>query len=64
MCEYIYLMLNHSVYLILTNDHYCIYVYIRVYRSGHRMIVWRNYIVLFGGFFETVREVTVYKFTV
>ena len=26
-------------------------------RSGHRMIVWRNYILLFGGFYEALREV-------
>ena len=26
-------------------------------RSGHRMVVWRNYIVLFGGFYEALREV-------
>ncbi|CEM28812.1 unnamed protein product [Vitrella brassicaformis CCMP3155] len=25
-------------------------------RSGHRMVVWRNFLVLFGGFYETVRE--------
>jgi len=21
-------------------------------RSGHRMVVWRNYLILFGGFYE------------
>ncbi len=26
-------------------------------RSGHRMIVWRNYLILFGGFYEAMREV-------
>jgi N-acetylneuraminic acid mutarotase len=26
-------------------------------RSGHRMVVWRNYIVLFGGFFDALRDV-------
>ena len=26
-------------------------------RSGHRMVVWRNYILLFGGFYEALREV-------
>lgn len=26
-------------------------------RSGHRMVLWRNYIVLFGGFYEALREV-------
>eukprot|EP01039_Chlorochromonas_danica_P010525 gene10525-11659_t len=26
-------------------------------RSGHRMVVWRNYLVLFGGFYEAMREV-------
>ncbi|CAM9309596.1 unnamed protein product [Ascophyllum nodosum] len=25
-------------------------------RSGHRMVVWRNQLVLFGGFYETFRE--------
>lgn len=25
-------------------------------RSGHRMVVWRNQLVLFGGFYETSRE--------
>lgn len=25
-------------------------------RSGHRMIVWRNYLVVFGGFYEAFRE--------
>ena len=28
-----------------------------IIRSGHRMVVWRNYIVLFGGFYEALREV-------
>ena len=26
-------------------------------RSGHRMIVWRHYAILFGGFFEALRQV-------
>jgi hypothetical protein len=26
-------------------------------RSGHRMVVWRNYLVLFGGFYEALKEV-------
>lgn len=26
-------------------------------RSGHRMVVWRGFIVLFGGFYEALREV-------
>jgi N-acetylneuraminic acid mutarotase len=26
-------------------------------RSGHRMIVWRNYLLMFGGFYEAMREV-------
>lgn len=26
-------------------------------RSGHRMVVWRNCIILFGGFYEALREV-------
>ena len=30
-------------------------------RSGHRMIVWRNYIVLFGGFYEALREMRFYN---
>lgn len=30
-------------------------------RSGHRMLVWRNYIVLFGGFYEALREVKWYN---
>ena len=30
-------------------------------RSGHRMAVWRNCIVLFGGFYETMREVHWYN---
>lgn len=25
-------------------------------RSGHRMVVWRNYLVLFGGFYEAFRD--------
>eukprot|EP00388_Colpodella_angusta_P022575 GDKJ01057731.1.p1 GENE.GDKJ01057731.1~~GDKJ01057731.1.p1 ORF type:complete len:866 (+),score=286.93 GDKJ01057731.1:196-2598(+) len=25
-------------------------------RSGHRMIVWRNYIVVYGGFYDTVKD--------
>lgn len=25
-------------------------------RSGHRMLVWRNFLVLFGGFYEALRE--------
>ncbi|GLD96829.1 hypothetical protein PINS_up005512 [Pythium insidiosum] len=25
-------------------------------RSGHRMVVWRNYLVVFGGFYEAARE--------
>lgn len=25
-------------------------------RSGHRMVVWRNYLVLFGGFYEALRD--------
>ncbi|KAF8819065.1 kelch repeat-containing protein [Cardiosporidium cionae] len=24
-------------------------------RSGHRMVVWRNFLILFGGFFSTIR---------
>jgi hypothetical protein len=27
-------------------------------RSGHRMLVWRGYIVLFGGFYEALRDVS------
>jgi hypothetical protein len=27
------------------------------HRSGHRMIVWRGFLVLFGGFYEAMREV-------
>ena len=27
-------------------------------RSGHRMVLWRGYIVLFGGFYEALREVS------
>jgi len=30
-------------------------------RSGHRMLVWRGYIVLFGGFYEALREVRWYN---
>lgn len=30
-------------------------------RSGHRMVVWRNYIVLFGGFYEAMRDVRWYN---
>ena len=30
-------------------------------RSGHRMVVWRNSIVLFGGFYEAMREVHWYN---
>ncbi len=30
-------------------------------RSGHRMVVWRNYIVLFGGFYEALRDVKWYN---
>ena len=26
-------------------------------RSGHRMVLWKSYIVLFGGFYEAMREV-------
>lgn len=26
-------------------------------RSGHRMVLWRNYLVLFGGFYEAMRDV-------
>lgn len=26
-------------------------------RSGHRMVVWRSYLILFGGFYEALREV-------
>mmetsp|Transcript_5470 Transcript_5470/g.10491 ORF Transcript_5470/g.10491 Transcript_5470/m.10491 type:complete len:608 (-) Transcript_5470:1024-2847(-) len=29
-------------------------------RSGHRMVVWRNCILLFGGFYEALREVRWY----
>eukprot|EP01041_Mallomonas_annulata_P003369 gene3368-6669_t len=32
-------------------------------RSGHRMALWRNYIVLFGGFYEALREVRWYNDT-
>jgi N-acetylneuraminic acid mutarotase len=28
-----------------------------MFRSGHRMVVWRNYLVLFGGFYEAMRDV-------
>ncbi|CAM9106705.1 unnamed protein product, partial [Ectocarpus fasciculatus] len=30
-------------------------------RSGHRMVLWRGYIVLFGGFYEALREVRWYN---
>jgi hypothetical protein len=30
-------------------------------RSGHRMVVWRNYLVLFGGFYEAMRDVRWYN---
>lgn len=30
-------------------------------RSGHRMVVWRNYLVLFGGFYEALKEVRWYN---
>lgn len=30
-------------------------------RSGHRMCVWRNYIVLFGGFYEAFRDTKWYN---
>ena len=30
-------------------------------RSGHRMVVWRGYLVLFGGFYEAMREVRWYN---
>jgi hypothetical protein len=30
-------------------------------RSGHRMVVWRNCILLFGGFYEALREVRWYS---
>ena len=30
-------------------------------RSGHRMIVWRNYLLLFGGFYEALREMRFYN---
>lgn len=30
-------------------------------RSGHRMVVWRNYLILFGGFYEAMREVRWYN---
>ncbi len=36
----------------------CLY-YLR--RSGHRMVVWRGYLVLFGGFYEAMREVRWYN---
>lgn len=26
-------------------------------RSGHRMVVWRSYLILFGGFYEAMRDV-------
>ncbi len=25
-------------------------------RSGHRMVVWRNQLVLFGGFYDSLRD--------
>lgn len=31
------------------------------FRSGHRMVVWRNYLILFGGFYEAMREVRWYN---
>eukprot|EP01033_Poteriospumella_lacustris_P005367 gene5367-3826_t len=30
-------------------------------RSGHRMVLWRNYIILFGGFYEAMRDVKWYN---
>ncbi|KAJ1424833.1 hypothetical protein B484DRAFT_331083 [Ochromonadaceae sp. CCMP2298] len=30
-------------------------------RSGHRMLVWRGYLLLFGGFYEAMREVRWYS---
>jgi len=30
-------------------------------RSGHRMVVWRGFIVLFGGFYEAMRDVKWYN---
>jgi hypothetical protein len=30
-------------------------------RSGHRMVVWRNYLVVFGGFYEAARETKWYN---
>lgn len=30
-------------------------------RSGHRMVVWRNFIVLFGGFYEAAKDVHWYN---
>ncbi len=32
-----------------------------LYRSGHRMLVWRNFLILFGGFYEAMREVRWYN---
>uniref|UniRef100_A0A0G4HTA0 DUF4110 domain-containing protein n=1 Tax=Chromera velia CCMP2878 TaxID=1169474 RepID=A0A0G4HTA0_9ALVE len=29
---------------------------IPIARSGHRMVVWRNFLIVFGGFHDTVRE--------
>ncbi len=26
-------------------------------RSGHRMVIWKSFIILFGGFYEALREV-------
>ena len=30
-------------------------------RSGHRILIWRNYLVLFGGFYEAMRELHWYN---
>nr|CCA25089.1 conserved hypothetical protein [Albugo laibachii Nc14] len=30
-------------------------------RSGHRMVLWRNYLVVFGGFYEAARETKWYN---
>jgi N-acetylneuraminic acid mutarotase len=30
-------------------------------RSGHRMVVWRNYIIVFGGFYDVSREMKFYN---
>lgn len=35
--------------------------YARLCRSGHRMVLWRNYIILFGGFYEAMRDVKWYN---